>query len=137
MSTNYYMKTATSVEDDDGLHLGKRSGGWRFTFKGVKGKVVDYESWKDNVLALRKCGYKIFDEYGKEQHLPTFFRMVENWYPDGQSNFQWCKDNNPPLLNNNPPLLDNNPPLLDNSPPLLDNNWEDADGNSFCESEFC
>jgi len=116
MSTNYYMKTSTSQADDDGLHLGKRSAGWRFTFKGDKDlKVVSFENWKDMVVKFRSQGFRVYDEYGVEQDLPAFFRMVENWHKDGNSNTQWCKDN-----------------YHDDG-----NVWTDEDGNDFIDGEFC
>jgi len=110
MSTNYYMQQKPNAEDN-GLHLGKRSAGWRFTFVGDADLgVVDYESWKDVVCRHLACGLKVVDEYGVVQNPASFFRMAKEWgLPDGKS----CVDFSG------------------------GGQWLDKDGNSFYSHEFC
>lgn len=48
MSTNFYVYTP----DGEEIHLGKRSGGWTFLFRGYPEKGIDnYEAWR-NLLDL-------------------------------------------------------------------------------------
>jgi hypothetical protein len=96
--------------------LGKRSAGWRFTFKGDRDNVATYENWKDMVVRFLAQGLKVYDEYQVEQDPAEFFRMVENWgRPDGDSNTEWCQAN---------------------VTPLDETVWMDEDGNDFTDAEF-
>lgn len=67
MSTNYYVRPPGA--EGEGIHLGKRSGGWAFMFRaypdtdnrpaGITWDVIDYDSW----LRLLDLG-PIVNEYG-------------------------------------------------------------------------
>jgi hypothetical protein len=74
----------TSCWDDfvDGtsIHLGKRSGGWKFCWNFNNNK---YYSNKEELLAFIRSG-RVVDEYGDEQDVEDFIEMALNWgEPDG------------------------------------------------------
>lgn len=74
----------TSCWDDfvDGtsIHLGKRSGGWKFCWNFNNNK---YYSNKEELLAFIRSG-RVVNEYGEEQDVEEFIEMALNWgEPDG------------------------------------------------------
>jgi len=66
--------------DDTSIHLGKRSGGWKFCWNFHKDK---YYSNKEELLYFIRSG-RIVDEYGDEWDNEVFIEMSMNWgEPDG------------------------------------------------------
>lgn len=62
------------------IHLGKRSGGWKFCWNFHKNK---YYSNKEELLAFIRSG-RVVDEYGDEHHVEEFITMALEWgEPDG------------------------------------------------------
>ena len=62
------------------IHLGKRSGGWKFTWNFHDNK---YYSNKEELLSFIRCG-RVVDEYGEEKDIEEFIEMTLNWcQPDG------------------------------------------------------
>lgn len=62
------------------IHLGKRSGGWKFCWNFHKFK---YYSTKEELLAFIRTG-RVVDEYGEEIEVEEFIEMALNWgEPDG------------------------------------------------------
>jgi hypothetical protein len=62
------------------IHLGKRSGGWKFCWNFNDNK---YYSTKEELLAFIRSG-RVVDEYGKEEAVEEFIDMALNWgEPDG------------------------------------------------------
>ena len=62
------------------IHLGKRSGGWKFCWNFHENK---YYSTKEELLAFARSG-RIVDEYGSEENVEDFITMALNWgEPDG------------------------------------------------------
>jgi hypothetical protein len=62
------------------IHLGKRSGGWKFCWNFHKDK---YYSTKEELLAFIRSG-RIVDEYGHEVNVEEFIEMALSWgEPDG------------------------------------------------------
>jgi len=81
MGTNYYTQTKkcpTCGHKPEGIHLGKSSGGWTFTFQYNGGKyyknVEEMKSWLK--------GKKIEDECGKNVSYKEFWEMVEEKQKD-------------------------------------------------------
>lgn len=79
MSTNFYHRfnECECCGRYDERHIGKRSGGWEFSFRAYtdeEGKpfAVSWQNWK----AILKKG-RIFDEYGKEVTYDEFVADVE------------------------------------------------------------
>ena len=64
MGTNYYT--------EDGTHIGKRSGAFRFMW--------DFQNMKsvEEFLSFLH-GKRIFDEYKQEYELSEFLNMAHNW----------------------------------------------------------
>lgn len=63
------------------IHLGKRSGGWKFCWNFHKNK---YYSNKEELLNFIRSG-RVVDEYGEEWEVEKFIEMALNWgEPDGQ-----------------------------------------------------
>lgn len=61
------------------VHLGKRSGGWKFSWNFHKNK---YYSNKEELLKFIRSG-RVVDEYGVEQPVEEFIEMALNWCVDG------------------------------------------------------
>ena len=66
--------------NDTRVHLGKRSGGWKFTWNFHDNK---YYSNKEELLSFIRSG-RVVDEYGEEQDCEEFIKMALEWgQPDG------------------------------------------------------
>jgi hypothetical protein len=62
------------------IHLGKRSGGWKFCWNFHKNK---YYSNREELLSFIRSG-RVVDEYGDEQNVEEFIDMSLSWgQPDG------------------------------------------------------
>ncbi len=62
------------------IHLGKRSGGWKFCWNFHNNK---YYSNKEELLSFIRSG-RVVDEYGDEQDVEEFIKMALEWgEPDG------------------------------------------------------
>lgn len=74
MSTNYYLRTniCPCCNRFDQVHLGKKSGGWSFSFNGVPFKSL-FDVWG----AIIAPQAQIIDEYGKPLTPDQFRTMVE------------------------------------------------------------
>lgn len=64
---------------DTSVHLGKRSGGWRFCWNFHNNK---FYSSKQELIDFVKSG-RVVDEYGQELEVNYFLDMAFNWCPDG------------------------------------------------------
>lgn len=72
------------------VHLGKRSGGWRFCWNFNNNK---YYSNKEELFNFIKSG-RVVDEYGKMINPDEFIEMALNWCPDGRTvDETYLKDN--------------------------------------------
>lgn len=89
MSTNYYAHTDVcphcnrSAEGAEGIHIGKSSGGWRFSmarwsqnFHGESAhpELFTYSDW---ISWLVDGAVKIIDEYGRETTLTALIALIE------------------------------------------------------------
>jgi hypothetical protein len=61
--------------NDTSIHLGKRSGGWKFCWNFNKEK---YYKNKEELLAFI-CSGRVVNEYGDEQEVEEFIEMALNW----------------------------------------------------------
>lgn len=75
---------ARKLEDDlesNKVHLGKRSGGWKFTF--------DFQDWKyfdhtvESINKFLKSCWCIMDEYGEPYSIEKFWEEFALWNPTG------------------------------------------------------
>ena len=80
MGTNFYMryKTCDNREHDNMVHIGKRSGGWPFTFAAdTAGNIFDMIDFMNEAIA---DGAEI---WGNASDCPTtvaeFYTMVVKW----------------------------------------------------------
>ena len=66
--------------DDTNIHLGKRSGGWKFCWNFHSNK---YYSNKEQLLSFIRSG-RVVDEYGEEWDVEEFIKMALEWgEPEG------------------------------------------------------
>lgn len=97
MSTNFYYIPVNKAPcpccnrpyDNEMIHIGKRSGGWNFTWCGLK-----YKNVKDWSAALRVGGI-IVDEYGREHAVEEFLTEVislDSERPPCYEDDQWYDD---------------------------------------------
>lgn len=78
-SWDYYSPWSEFTEDLN-IHLGKRSGGWKFCWNFHKDS---YYSNKEELLAFIQSG-RVVDEYGEEWDPEEFIKMALDWgQPDG------------------------------------------------------
>jgi hypothetical protein len=61
--------------ENTNIHLGKRSGGWKFCWNFHKNK---YYSNKEELLDFIRSG-RVVDEYGDEHNVEEFIDMALNW----------------------------------------------------------
>jgi len=102
MGTNFYAVENKDVACHEGLHLGKRSGGWAFQFK--------WHDWRFDSSHEENHPYRNFDEleeflddkvvkaqYGRVEDTQDFLEMTESWcqedgrVPSDERN-SWCID---------------------------------------------
>lgn len=82
MGTNYYTRKKCaccgSVSDENDLHIGKSSGGWKFLFAPYP--EMNLTSWREwrKYLAENENLCLVFDEYGDQHTLAAVVAMVEN-----------------------------------------------------------
>lgn len=74
---------------DASVHLGKRSGGWKFCWNFHKDK---YYKNKEELFAFIRSG-RVVDEYGTEIPAEEFIEMALTWHPDGWDVESYYKDN--------------------------------------------
>lgn len=76
-----YLMLSPWDQFTDGLsvHLGKRSGGWKFCWNFNKCK---YYSNKKELIKFINSG-RVIDEYGMEISPKEFIKMAFEWCPDG------------------------------------------------------
>jgi hypothetical protein len=122
MGTNFYHRynICSECERHDERHIGKRSSGWQFSFRGYnddEGRLIiaSWQDWK-NVLTGLKQG-KIFDEYRKEIEVSEFIEMVEKTKG---------KQNHYDYLRKSPHY----------GPSYLSDMWKDSEGWDFTSGEF-
>jgi hypothetical protein len=79
MGTNYYARgktCATCGHESDRLHIGKRSGGWRFTFRAYPDLgLTSRKAWEKhlNVTVGSVC---VESEYGERFFGSDFFEWI-------------------------------------------------------------
>ena len=74
---------------DTSVHLGKRSGGWKFCWNFHKDK---YYSNKEELFAFIRSG-RVVDEYGTEFTPDEFIEMALTWQPDGWDTETYYREN--------------------------------------------
>jgi hypothetical protein len=85
MGTNFYLGKKPCDKcglTPDKIHLGKRSGGWRFLVRGYRNNelgnpISSYREMLSMVDSMRESGWTVFDEYGKEYPGHDFEAEVE------------------------------------------------------------
>lgn len=105
MGTNYYIQnqnkcpTCGHAEEDD-IHIGKSSAGWKFLFNAIQ-----YKSFDEWLPVLQANSDFIYDEYKKKHDLDQFLEFIESKkdgmsdedyylkYPEHRNGFEpnnWC-----------------------------------------------
>jgi hypothetical protein len=75
--------------DGVSVHLGKRSGGWKFCWNFHNGR---YYNSKDELFKFIRLG-RVVDEYGTEQDVEEFIKMASEWCTDGWDTQTYYKEN--------------------------------------------
>jgi hypothetical protein len=76
MGTNFYIETCDADGFTDMVHIGKRSGGWVFSFQG--GIYASIDAWQKRLdETVTSNGENIQDEYGTVYTVQEFWEMVE------------------------------------------------------------
>jgi len=120
MGTNYYACTDDTPGIEDGLHIGKSSGGWDFLWRGHERlNLTTRELWEGY---LRQPRVTIVAEHGVTYTLDEFLKVIVDEKPSvviRHANY-WLRHDRD---------------SLDNS--LNVTCWVDEVGNPFCGVEFC
>lgn len=107
MSTNYYVRTADTPADAEGIHLGKYAAGSAFMFRAHFALgVTDYDSW----LTLAQSG-QIVAEHGGEVTVDELVDLVDDARRQWGRHMRWARP--------------------------YPNQFDDANGNRFTDQEFC
>lgn len=77
MGTNYYVREneCDCCKRYDEYHIGKRSGGWQFSFQSHPNFPSETSSWKGWQAYL--AGKSIYNEYGDEVSLEELKQIVD------------------------------------------------------------
>ena len=75
--------------DGASVHLGKRSGGWKFSWNFHKDK---YYATKEELIQFVKNG-RVVDEYGTEFTAEEFLEMAFTWCPSGWDTQSYYEEN--------------------------------------------
>lgn len=133
MGTNYYLRynICENCERYSELHIGKKSGGWEFSFHGYRdwvsiedgsfSPIMSFQDW----IKLLPSG-RIFDEYGTEITLEVFTAMVLK--SKGQMNhYDYCISED---YRSKTRLSQECQDLM------MKDQWKDSDGWSFSDADF-
>lgn len=74
MGTNYYCYEKNHRRK----HIGKKSGGWKFLFRGYDKpdfQIKSYEAWRNYLLSNP---VEIFDEAHEKVEMEDFFKIVDD-----------------------------------------------------------
>ena len=109
MGTNYYMMKQGNNGKEKLVHLGKKSCGWNFLFRGDKSRGVDdWARWFQRVKALNMRGYEFWNDNGSMLTLEEFFSMASKREEKSQEAVASGRDG-----------------------------WTDSYGYTFYDKEFC
>jgi hypothetical protein len=85
MSTNFYLRLPNTPEEEDGLHIGLRSGGWRFLFRAHEDLgLMCVSDWEKKFSEG-----KIVCEYGETYTPEEFMKLVNALQADAKSLHWW------------------------------------------------
>lgn len=125
MGTNFYLvENACSHcgRSDEKRHIGKRSGGWKFTWRGytrVPPFLTTYREWAARIGDPLN---HVVDEYGHRYAGHEFLAMVQAWDADPKN----TQDHVTYMLD---------PKNVDLFASHV-NYWQDGDGHAFIGEEF-
>lgn len=93
MGTNYYFQYYTENGRAKDLHIGKKSAGWQFSFRGYCRKSFEREikSFADWKLLFSSLEGEIFNEYDEKISLKDFLKIVENSKREKYNHTTYCK----------------------------------------------
>ena len=77
------------LREENTIHIGKRSGGWKFLFNHNNWKYYDYT--KQSIDSFLRSCYKLKNEYGEEITIDEFWKEYVDDFGDGVNGEQYCK----------------------------------------------
>ena len=81
-------KQLLEAEAENEVHIGKRSGGWKFLFNHNKWQYYDYS--RESIDNFLKSCYKIVNEYGEEMTPEEFWKEYVDDMSKGFNGEQYC-----------------------------------------------
>lgn len=124
MGTNYYWarNNCNHCQRHDRVHIGKKSFGWMFSFRGHTDIVPNIRSWAEWKRELEHTDdpAPIINEYGERLTFAEFAEIVEGSRTEKQNHFDYCMREYPEWSKN----------AADGR------EWKDAEGFSFSAWEF-
>lgn len=124
MGTNYYLvqKECTCCGRHEKVHIGKRSGGWMFSFHAMVDNIPNVRSWKDwqREIKNNESEKPIINEYDERLTFEKFFRIVEESKNEKLNHFDYCIQNYAEWAKRTKDGID----------------WKDEEGWAFCATEF-
>ena len=100
MGTNYYARYNRCQHCDryDEIHLGKSSGGWSFSFHGLRPDKWDLAEGAEEILTeadwkawLRDNDHQIHNEYGDKLLDQEFWDLVESKRSEAHNHTTYCQ----------------------------------------------
>ncbi len=120
MGTNYYFvqNECECCLRNEQVHIGKRSGGWMFSFHGLIGNVPHVRSWKEWQTEIKNSEIfkPVINEYGERFTFEEFSKIVENSKNEKLNHYDYCAKNHSEWQD--------------------DSEWKDEDGWSFSSRDF-
>lgn len=104
MGTNYYAryKQCNHCDRYDEIHLGKSSGGWSFSFHGLRPDKWDVADGAEEILSetawktwLWDNDHQIHNEYGDKLSDQEFWEMVEAKRDETHNHTIYCQVGHP------------------------------------------
>ena len=113
MGTNYYAEVdlCDSCGRSDTLHIGKSSGGWKFSFAAYENPPI--WSWSEWERFLESKDARIEDEYGNDVSLYDLKALVEKKFAESGCQTCWVENHG-----------------------TTGNNFHDPEGHPFYVGEF-
>ena len=77
------------AKEENEIHIGKRSGGWKFLFDHNNWQYFDYT--RESIDKFLKSCHKIVNEYGEEMTPEEFWKEYVDDMSDGMNGELYCK----------------------------------------------
>lgn len=121
-------------EKENTIHIGKRSGGWKFLFNHNNWKYYDYTQKSINEF-LQSC-YKLENEYGDEISIEQFWKEYVEDFSKGFNGKKYCENEIKRAYDKINGKI-NDPYNFIMTPSQAESHYYDAKNKNWYEEEYC